>query len=54
MAGNRDEAIRTRAHAIWDAEGVPAGRTRRHWEHAARDIDEAQAEAAVSRETGAR
>lgn len=45
MSGNRDEAIRARAYQIWEAEGFPEGREQQHWEQAALEIEQAQAEA---------
>ena len=39
MTGNRDEQIRKRAHAIWEAEGRPSGAHDRHWQQAEREVD---------------
>ena len=50
MSGNRDDAIRARAYEIWEAEGFPARRDRQHWEQAAREIEDAQAEIAAGAE----
>lgn len=36
---DREEKIRARAHAIWEAEGKPHGHDRLHWDQAIADID---------------
>lgn len=51
MSGDREAAIRARAYEIWEAEGFPHGRDRQHWEQAAREIEEARADAAAARPT---
>lgn len=38
MTDHRDETIRRRAHAIWEAEGRPEGRDREHWLQAEAEI----------------
>ena len=43
MTSSRDQLIRDRAYAIWEAEGEPAGRDEQHWQQATREIDEAMA-----------
>ena len=43
MTDDRQEKIRTRAHAIWQSEGEPHGRHDEHW---------AQAESEVGDDTG--
>jgi hypothetical protein len=40
MLDSREERIRTRAHALWEADGKPEGRDRAHWEQAAKLVDE--------------
>jgi len=37
---DREQLIRDRAYAIWQAEGQPEGCEQEHWERAAREIDE--------------
>ena len=39
MTGDRDEKIRKRAHAIWEAEGRPSGAHDRHWRQAESEVD---------------
>ena len=39
MAQDRDEAIRARAHEIWEAEGRPHGRHEAHWAQAQAEMD---------------
>jgi Protein of unknown function (DUF2934) len=39
MAGDREARIRARAHELWEKEGRPEGEEKRHWEHAAREIE---------------
>lgn len=41
MDDNREDRIRARAFALWEAEGCPEGRHAEHWHQAERDIDEA-------------
>jgi hypothetical protein len=43
---DREERIRRRAHEIWELAGRPLGEDIRHWEQAAREIDEEDAAAA--------
>ena len=38
MRDERDQRIRDRAHAIWEAEGRPHGRDQEHWRQAAEEI----------------
>jgi hypothetical protein len=38
MATSREEMIRARAQAIWEAEGRPEGRAQDHWEQAEREL----------------
>jgi hypothetical protein len=40
MLDAREERIKAKAHALWEAEGKPEGRDREHWEQAARLVDE--------------
>ncbi len=40
-----EDAIRTRAHQIWESEGRPEGRERDHWFRAASEMPEADAAA---------
>ncbi|WP_375381255.1 DUF2934 domain-containing protein [uncultured Sphingomonas sp.] len=51
MSQERDDLIRERAHAIWQAEGCPDGRQDQHWQQAAAELSQAQAEAAQGDET---
>ena len=44
MSENREELIRARAHAIWEAEGSPEGRADQHWEQATLEIEQASTE----------
>lgn len=39
----REQRIRERAHALWEAEGRPAGRHDQHWTDAEQEIDAASA-----------
>ena len=39
MAGQKDDRIRERAHAIWEREGRPDGREQDHWEQARREVE---------------
>jgi hypothetical protein len=39
-----EQEIRERAHAIWEAEGRPAGREWEHWNQAARELGAAPAD----------
>ncbi len=45
MSQARDDLIRERAHAIWEAEGRPDGRRDQHWQQAATELSQAQADA---------
>ncbi|HEX7820426.1 MAG TPA: DUF2934 domain-containing protein [Sphingobium sp.] len=38
MAQDREEQIRARAHALWEAEGKPHGKDALHWDQATREI----------------
>jgi hypothetical protein len=40
MTDDRQEKIRTRAHAIWQSEGEPHGRHDAHWAQAESEVDE--------------
>lgn len=40
MNTHREEAIRARAHQLWEDEGRPEGREREHWEAAEREFGE--------------
>jgi hypothetical protein len=42
----REERIRAKAHALWEADGKPEGRDRAHWEQAAKLVDEEERQAA--------
>jgi hypothetical protein len=46
MLDAREERIRARAHALWEADGKPEGRDREHWEQAAKLVDEEERQAA--------
>jgi hypothetical protein len=46
MLDAREERIRARAHALWEADGKPEGRDREHWEQAAKLVDEEERETA--------
>ncbi len=37
---DREEQIRARAHALWEAEGKPHGKDALHWDQAARELSE--------------
>jgi hypothetical protein len=53
---DREQSIRERAYAIWQAEGEPAGSHDQHWDRAAREIDATNAAteaAATAGETAA-
>ena len=41
---DREERIRQRAYEIWEKEGQPEGHAQRHWERAAQDLDQEDAE----------
>ena len=45
MSHEIDDLIRERAHAIWQAEGYPDGRQDQHWQQAAAELAQAQADA---------
>ncbi|MDB6452824.1 DUF2934 domain-containing protein [Falsirhodobacter sp. 20TX0035] len=36
---DRDNAIRTRAHQLWEEEGQPHGRHEEHWNRAKEELD---------------
>jgi Protein of unknown function (DUF2934) len=38
MNAEREEEIRARAHAIWEEEGRPEGKSEEHWQRACREI----------------
>ena len=38
MSDNKEQRIRERAHAIWQAEGQVHGRDKEHWERATREL----------------
>jgi hypothetical protein len=40
MEAEREDAIRRRAHQIWEQDGRPQGREAEHWERAKREIEE--------------
>jgi hypothetical protein len=46
MLDAREERIRAKAHALWEADGKPEGRDREHWEQAAKLVDEEERQAA--------
>jgi hypothetical protein len=46
MMDAREERIRARAHALWEADGKPLGRDREHWEQAAKLVQEEEQKAA--------
>lgn len=52
MTDNRDEAIRARAHRIWEDEGRPDGREHDHWAQASREVGEASDEAQAAAAAG--
>lgn len=41
---NRDQRTRERAHQLWEQEGRPEGREHEHWDRAAREIEEQEAD----------
>lgn len=41
---HRDQSTRERAHELWEQEGRPEEREREHWERAAREIEEQEAD----------
>ena len=43
IAPDRDEAVRTLAHQLWEEEGRPDGRANDHWLRAATLIDSIEA-----------
>jgi hypothetical protein len=45
----REERIKAKAHALWEADGKPEGRDREHWEQAAKLVDEEERAAARAR-----
>jgi len=46
MADAREQRIRAKAHALWEADGRPEGREREHWEQAAKLVEEEERQAA--------
>jgi hypothetical protein len=44
MSGDREQKIRERAHALWEAEGRPEGREHDHWREAERQVVAEEAE----------
>jgi hypothetical protein len=46
MLDTREERIRAKAHALWEADGKPTGRDREHWEQAAKLVEEEEQKAA--------
>jgi hypothetical protein len=46
MLDAREERIKAKAHALWEADGKPDGRDREHWEQAARLVEEEERAAA--------
>jgi hypothetical protein len=55
MLDAREERIRTKAHALWEADGRPEGRDREHWEQAARLVaEEEQREAKAETDPAAK
>jgi hypothetical protein len=46
MADAREQRIRAKAHALWEADGRPQGRDREHWEQAAKLVEEEERQAA--------
>ena len=46
MDGGREDRIRAKAHALWEADGKPDGKERTHWEQAAKLVDEEERAAA--------
>lgn len=43
MQDDKEDRIRRRAHAIWEAEGRPEGRHEAHWEQARAEIEAIEA-----------
>lgn len=39
MPNDREDAVRARAYALWEAEGHPAGKAVEHWLRAEAEID---------------
>ncbi|BAK65710.1 hypothetical protein SLG_10350 [Sphingobium sp. SYK-6] len=39
MSEDRDQTIKDRAYAIWEAEGRPDGRSQDHWLRAEQELD---------------
>ncbi|MBB5985038.1 DUF2934 domain-containing protein [Sphingobium lignivorans] len=39
MSEDRDQTIKDRAYAIWEAEGRPEGRSQDHWLRAEQELD---------------
>ncbi len=44
----REERLRERAYALWEAEGRPEGREVEHWSMAERELTEAEARPATT------
>jgi hypothetical protein len=44
---DREQAIRERAHEIWEREGRPHGCDQKHWEQAVQEIDAESGSAAA-------
>ncbi|WP_218014090.1 DUF2934 domain-containing protein [Rubellimicrobium roseum] len=40
MTDDREQRIRERAHALWEAEGRPEGRHEHHWRQASQEVGE--------------
>jgi hypothetical protein len=51
--GDREQRIRERAFALWQAAGRPEGREHEHWQEAERAIDEAESMASTPGATAA-
>ncbi|HEX7858375.1 MAG TPA: DUF2934 domain-containing protein [Sphingobium sp.] len=39
MADDREQQIRARAYALWEADGKPHGKDLLHWDQATREVD---------------
>ena len=46
MLDAREERIKAKAHALWEADGKPKGRDREHWVQAAQLLEEEERAAA--------
>jgi len=42
-ASEKEERVRRRAYRIWEEEGRPNGKDKKHWERARREIEEEDA-----------